>query len=337
MKELNARLKSGKLDRIYVFYGPETYLIRAYEKRLAAAVFGGGETDINTAVFEGESHSPHDIIAAAETLPFLAEYRLIVLKNTGFLQTGKKDAADRLSAYLPGAPETTVFLFVETVKPPDKRGKLFKMVSTAGFAAEFTTPSEPELAAWLVKLLASEGVSVKTSVAAALIRYVGVNGDNIGIMESLHTEALKLASYKGQGSAIDIDDIEQLCTQSIEGKIFALVKEIGTKNLKALTSLANLIALKEAPLMILSMIARQFRLMIICKGLRDKGISPAEIAKTAGLRDFMVSDFLRQSANFSEKTLAAALADILEAEVNIKTGKTTDRLAVETLIIKLCG
>jgi DNA polymerase-3 subunit delta len=105
--------------------------------------------------------------------------------------------------------------------------------------------------------------------------------------------------------------------------------------MNALTSLSNLLALKEQPLMILSMITRQFRLMLLCKGLHQKGTTPADIAKTAGLRDFMVSDFLRQSANFSESALIEALSSLLETEVNIKTGKMADRTAIETFIIKL--
>ena len=334
MKELNAALKSGKLDRVYVFSGAEVYLIHAYEKRLIAAAMEGGDAEVNVSLFEGEGQTVSDIISAAETVPFLAPRRLIILKNTGLLQTGKKDASDKLADYLPKAPDTVIFLFTETIKPPDKRGRLYK-TAASGFASEFVTPKEPELKTWLAKLLAAEGVNISSSLAGFLLRHVG-GADKGGIMENLSGEARKLAAYKGFTGEISQEDIETVCAQSIEGKIFALVSEIGGKNLSALNSLSALLALKEAPLGIMSMIARQFRLMLICDSLRRQGRSLSETAKAAGIRDFMASDFLRQSANFTEKAMAKAMENILEAEIRIKTGRAGDRTVLETLIIGLC-
>jgi len=335
MKELNAHLKSGNFNKLYVFFGQEAYLIRAYEKRLITAIFGENPVDADISVFESDKFNINDIISAAETFPFLSARRLVVLKNSGLMQIGKKDASEKLAGYITDMPDTTIILFIETHKQPDKRSKLYKTVVSGGFSAEFTTPAESELVTWITKYLTSEGIGIKPGAAQALLRHIGIGSGEDGIMETLYTEVQKLAAFKNAGEIVDIYDIEQLCTQSIEGKIFSLVKEIGTKNLNALLSLSNLITLKEAPLMILGMIARQFRLMLMCKGLRDKGTTPSEISKISGLRDFMVNDYLRQGANFSESALINALSDVLDAEVNIKTGKMADRLAIETLIIKL--
>lgn len=332
MKELNDHLKSGKLDKVYVFYGPEVYLINAYEKRLRAA---SGALDINIAAFEGEGLVAANVIEAAETVPFFGAHRLIILKNTGLLQTGKKAASDQLADYLPGAPDSAVFVFIETKKPPDKRGRLYK-AAAAGFAAEFVTPKENELAAWLTKLLASEGVTVNMPTAREMLRHIGEISSG-GVMENLHSEARKLAAYKNYGGQADIADVRAVCAGAVEGKIFALLKQISGRELGAAqTSLAALLASGEAPLGIMAMIARQFRLMLICKGLRDAGQSAAEIAKTAALRDFMVRDFLKQGNNFGETAMAGALARILDAECRIKTGKSADKTALEMLLIGLC-
>ncbi|MDR1703832.1 MAG: DNA polymerase III subunit delta [Clostridiales bacterium] len=335
MKELNNRLKSGNIDRAYIFSGPERYLIRAYEKRLRTAALGDmGE--MNAVVFEGEKCLPDAIIAAAETLPFMSPKRLIIVKDSGLLQTGRKDASDTLVDYLPVMPETTVLLFIEHAKAPDKRGRLYKHIVQKGLAVDFTTPSEGELITWLTKLCHAEGTAMTKGAALAMLRRIGM-GSADGIMDILHTEAMKLIAYAGPGGTIETSEVEALCRQTAWGKVFDMVKELGQKNIKALESFNALLAMKESPLMILSMMARQFRLILICAGLKAQGAAGAEIAGRAGIRDFMAADFIRQSGNFSQETLTAALSDCLEAEYSVKTGLITDRLAVEKLIIKYCG
>jgi len=336
MKELNARLKSGSLDKAYLFFGTESYLIRAYGKRLVSAIFSDDALaeDMNINVFEGEKIYSADIIAACEAVPFGADKRLVILKNTGLFHPDKKDNADNLADYVKDMPDSTIVLFRETIKPPDKRVKLYKSLSAVGSVWDFATPPEGELVIWLTRVLAAENVSISATNARILLRQV-CGGADSGVMDLLHSEALKLAAYKGTGGVVTPDDIALVCVHSIEGKIFSLVKEIGMKSPTAITSLSNLLASKEAPLMILSMIARQFRLILICKGLRDKGTRPADIARAAGLRDFMVDDFLRQGANFSQSALASALQKILSTEFSIKSGKMSDRLSLETLIFSL--
>jgi DNA polymerase-3 subunit delta len=231
-------------------------------------------------------------------------------------------------------PETTVLLFIETAKPPDKRVKLFKRIMETGLAVDFATPPEGELSGWLMKLCRAEGTEMTKGAALAMLRRTLSSG---GIMDILHTEAMKLVAYAGPGNTIEISDVEALCSQTAEGKVFEMVKELGQKNIKALESFNALLAMKESPLTILSMMARQFRLILICAGLKARGLAGPELARRAGIRDFMAADFLRQAGNFSEEALAGALSDCLEAEYGVKTGLMADRLAVETLIVKYCS
>lgn len=84
-----------------------------------------GDT-MNYSYFEGKKTSVAEVTDLAETMPFLAEKRLIVLENTGFFKTASPELAD----YLKEMPETTCMIFVE--REVDKRGKLYKAVKTKG-------------------------------------------------------------------------------------------------------------------------------------------------------------------------------------------------------------
>ncbi|MCL2407251.1 MAG: DNA polymerase III subunit delta [Defluviitaleaceae bacterium] len=340
MKELNNRLKSGEINKCYIFCGVEKYLIKSYEKRLLDAMYADElASDMNTAEFI-KDFSFADIKNAAEAVSFTADKKLLIFRNTGLLQTGKKDLSDDLAGYI----ETThdngnaVFLFIESEKMPDKRVKLYKTITapTRGLAVDFTTPPEAELVVWLARTLMAEGVNLQSGAGRFMLQYVcgsAVTDADAGIMHTLHTETLKLAAYVGAGGTADTTDVQAVCTECFDGKVFGLVKELGTKNGSAIVTLSNLLAQKEAPLMLLSMIARQFRLLLICKGLRDKGHPPTAIATATKLRDFMVRDYLTQSGSFSHKELADILTDVLQAETNIKNGKMEDRLALELLVI----
>jgi len=85
MKSLNEDLKTGQFKQIYLLYGEEAYLKKLYKNRFVKAMVPEGDT-MNYRYFEGKNTNPKEIIDLAETLPFFAERRLIVLENTGFLK-----------------------------------------------------------------------------------------------------------------------------------------------------------------------------------------------------------------------------------------------------------
>ena len=98
------------------------------KNRLKEAIVG--DDTMNYSYYEGKEIDVNAVISTAETMPFFAPRRLIILENSGLF---KKDA-EALASYLPELPETTHMIFVE--KEIDKRNRLYKKVTTLGYAAE---------------------------------------------------------------------------------------------------------------------------------------------------------------------------------------------------------
>ena len=92
--------------------------------------------------------------------------------------------------------------------------------------------------------------------------------------------------------------------------------------------------MKESPLMVLSMIIRQFRMILQCKMLLEQGKLQNQIAQKMELRDFMVKQYIQQSKYFNAKQLREALEFCLQTDINIKTGKWESELAIELLILQ---
>ncbi len=154
-------------------------------------------------------------------------------------------------------------------------------------------------------------------------------------MEILLNEINKLISFKGSSTKITINDIDNICTKSIESKIFDLINFMSNKDMdNAIKIYKNLIVNKTSPFVILNMISRQFRIILQTKYLYNKNYSINNIVSELELRDFIVKEAIKQSKNFSIKILLQAINECLEIDNNIKTGKIIDEIAIELLIIK---
>ncbi|MCL1998028.1 MAG: DNA polymerase III subunit delta [Turicibacter sp.] len=323
MRDIKNDFKTNIFKPVYLLYGEETYLVRHYANQFLNLI---DDTVMNRATFEGKEFDVKDLINAADTLPFFSDWRLIFVKESGLVTTGRKDATEALSKYLPAMPRTTIMIFVETAL--DKRNRLYKQIASIGRAVEFPPSTDSDLVRWIINIFKKRGKTIETSTANLLLRTVPKG------MDTIYTELDKLDSFTGDRTAITADDIQKISTKSLEFRVFDIIKALCDGKVEtALIGYHNLLSLKEQPLMILSMIARQFRIILKCKAVSKK-MNVNQIATTFGLRTFMVQEALRQSQRFSEPILIQALCDCQETDIKIKTGLLTQETGVELLIIK---
>ena len=322
MKTIDNDIKMGQLKNVYLLYGTEDYLKRQYRDKLKHALVEPDDT-MNFSAYEGKDINPKELIDLSETLPFFKEKRMILVENSGFF----KNSCDDLAEYMSQVPESTCFVFVE--EEVDKRSKLFKAASRAGSAVEFETPKEDMLIRWILGRIQREGKKITQSVMQLFLSKTGSD------MENIDKELEKLICYTLDKTEISAADVEAICTGQTENKIFEMIDAISAKNQKkALDLYYDLLALKEAPMRILFLIARQFQNLLLIKSMSAKGYPAVSIAKTAGMPSFAVQKNLRQAGAFKINQLKEAIEDCVQAEEDVKTGRMADQLAVELLIVK---
>ena len=325
MKTIDNDIKTGQLKNVYLLYGTEDYLKRQYRDKLKHALVEPDDT-MNFSAYEGKDINPKELIDLSETLPFFKEKRMILVENIGFF----KNSCDDLAEYMSQVPETTCFVFVE--EEVDKRSKLFKAASKAGSAVEFETPKEDMLVRWILGRIQREGKKITQSVMQLFLSKTGSD------MENIDKELEKLLCYTLDKTEITAADVEAICIGQTENKIFEMIDAISAKNQKrALDLYYDLLALKEAPMRILFLIARQFQNLLLIKSMSAKGYPAVSIAKTAGMPSFAVQKNLRQAGAFKIDQLKEAIEDCGQAEEDVKTGRMADQLAVELLIVKYSG
>ena len=325
MKTIDNDIKMGQLKNVYLLYGTEDYLKRQYRDKLKQALVEPDDT-MNFSAYEGKDINPKELIDLSETLPFFKEKRMILVENSGFF----KNSCDDLAEYMSQVPESTCFVFVE--EEVDKRSKLFKAASRAGSAVEFETPKEDMLVRWILGRIQREGKKITQSVMQLFLSKTDSD------MENIDKELEKLICYTLDKTEISAADVEAICTGQTENKIFEMIDAISAKNQKkALDLYYDLLALKEAPMRILFLIARQFQNLLLIKSMSAKGYPAVSIAKTAGMPSFAVQKNLRQAGAFKINQLKEAIEDCGQAEEDVKTGRMADQLAVELLIVKYSG
>ena len=322
MKSLNEDIKTGQFKQAYLLDGEEAYLKKQYKDKLTKAMLPEGDT-VNYAYYEGKGTNPAELIDLAETMPFFADRRLIVVENSGFF----KNATPELADYIKNMPETACFLFVES--EVDKRGKMYKSVKDKGRAVEMGRQDEKTLLYWLAGMVKKEGKQIKESTARYLVAKTGTD------MENLEKEMEKLFSYTLGQTEITVQDVDEICTTQITNKIFDMVEAVATKQQKrALHYYYDLLALKEPPMRILYLLSRQFKLLMEVKDLSGRGYEKSQIAKTAGLHPFVAGKYIKQCHSFSKEELRSIMEDAANMEEMVKTGRLNDRMSVELFIVK---
>ncbi len=324
MQTLNQDIKDHTFKPVYLLFGEEAFLRNSYKKRLQEAIVG--DDTMNLSRFEGKGIDADELIRLADTMPFFAERRLILVEDSGFF----KNASEALVQYLPSMPGTTCLVFVES--EVDKRSKLYKKVKSLGYAAEMGRQDAAQLGRWAGGILSKEG---KKITGHTMELFLSMAGDD---MENIRMELEKLISYTWGREVITDEDVEAVCTVRVSNRIFEMVSAIvNQQTRRAMELYEDLLTLKEPPMRILFLIARQFNQLLQVKELTEKGLERKTIASRLKLQPFVVGKVIPQARQFSRDQILSYVNLCVEAEEAVKTGRLSDRLAVELLITRQYG
>ena len=134
------------------------------------------------------------------------------------------------------------------------------------------------------------------------------------------------------------EDIESVCTTQTTNKIFDMIRAVTEKNQKkALDLYYDLLALKEPPMRILFLLARQFNLILQVKELQRQGYDNQGIAKKTGLQHFVVRNYQTYGRQYTAEQLRSTVEACVRAEEDVKTGRVGDVLSVELLLVRFSG
>lgn len=340
-KDIVNDIKKGNFKKSYVFYGKESYLLDNVIK-VSKEVLNPSLLDFNFSILDGRELTLYTFLSSLETLPFAENKRIIIVKDFELLRGKRKnfseDDEERLTDYFKNIPDTSVLIFL-VYGDIDKRKKIVKELGKSGILFNCDKLRGNELLKWTKNRFQKEKVIIDQSTLIYFLDNEDYENKNSNkTLSDLENEIIKISSFVGTGNSITSEVIDKLSPQKIENDIFKLIDSIGNKNANLSIKILNdMIIEGESPLMILSMIGRQFRIIIQSKELQKMGYSSSIIAQKINVHPYIVSKALKQGLNFEQGSILNLLNEVLNIDFSIKNGLIKDNLALEVFISKICS
>ncbi len=327
---------------LYILYGEDDFSLTRSLEEIKKGLGDQSLLAANTTVLEGQQLSLDQLKAVGETVPFLAEKRLVIIqgllgrfepqvrprrqKKTAPTEQNKQDKA--FAGYLSNLPDSTVLVMIDGgVK---NNNPLFKQLSAKATVRSFPMLKEPQLRQWIKKEVSAQGASVSPEAVELLARLVG---GNLWIMTN---EINKLALF-ASGRRIEVEDVKAIVSSAQEANVFAMVDAIlDFRAGVAEQLLEQLLSRGASPAYLLTMLSRQVRMIVRARELRRQRQSEAEIQNRLGLASFALRKTLEQAQRYSLGRLKQVYSKLLQADLSIKTGRYGGELALNLLIAELC-
>ena len=323
MKKINSDIKNNSFEKVYLLSGSEKYLRSFYRKKLTEAAAAGADK-MNISEFSGKNISVREVIDLADTVPFFAEHRVIIISGSGFF---KGSADDELVEYISHIAPDTVMIFDED--NVDKRSRMYKAVEKNGYFAKLDTPDRPQLNKWIAGILARSGKKIRKNTLEFLVDRVGTDMDN------LKNELDKLISYTGDLEEVTEQDVISISSVHLESAVYALLDAIIDEDRNTAMRLYDgFLKNNEPPQVILKLLSRQFSLLYQTKQLSVHSSDARAIGKVIGLYPDIARKYIMRSERKDLDYWRLAVESCAETAYNIQTGRISKELGVELIIIK---
>lgn len=334
-KEAVKQIKSGNISPFYLCYGTEKYQIQEFVRLLQDQMIAPEQLDFARISFDLTETPIEVVIEEAETLPFLVERKLIIVRDSSLFTAGKEGGKvehkiDSLLSYIDNPAEHSVIIFVVQGEKMDERKKIVKAMKKADAVISFMPLSANELVDWVLREIRKRGCNAERDAAEALISNCGVQ------MSALSAEIDKLSLFAGKGGSIDTGVIQQLVARTVEQDIFAMVKYIAELKLDAALGIFyELLKQREEPIKIAALISRQFRMMLQVKDMARQSYSEQQIASQLSLHPYAVKIAGEQARKFEFSRLKEILVLLAKLDYEMKSGKIDKVLGLELFLLKL--
>jgi len=336
--------------RFYLLHGPDEFASAEYLAELKAKLGDPAMGDLNTNQFDGRSAVLAEVRAITDTLPFLSARRVVIVDGwltrlLGRAEPAGEDSAaedasgedakrgstarDQMAAlaeYLPNLPESTALVLVEKREIP-ARNVVLKAATGAAWAQVklFDLPKGEALVRWIRARAKAEKGEISLEAAQALAE---VEADP----RALGNEISKLLTYVNFARPVELEDVQTLTPAGGEAKVFDMVDAIGQRRGPLAQRELHKLLESAEPLYALSMIVRQYRLLLLAREMLNERASEAEISKALGLHPFPTGKICAQARNFKLGDLEVIYRRLLQYDVEIKTGRIQAEAALDTLV-----
>ena len=338
MKQLNLRhyefLKNPqKIEstNAFLIYGPENFYKDKILSKIENHFTDETSRDFDHITFYGDECSGTEIVEQLESLPFLAETKVVVIKNYDKMIAQK---ADLIATYLQNQMQTSILIIV--AEKIDKRKSAGKLISQHCLNIECKQPyNSSELVRWLRDAQRARKFTMENSAVNLFANSIETN------YFVANNELEKLLIYTKNARNITVEDVENVIGKTKTNTVFELQNSLGQKNLKkALTIIENMFSSTDDKIgiFVISMLTRFFLTIWKVNALQLHNLSNSEITSRHLNEVFYKfrGDYIDYASHFSRTEVKQIFSLLLKADAELKSLPLTEKIILEPLIINIC-
>ncbi len=308
---------------VYVVYGPDAYLRTQAIHTILRDELGPDDAGLGPTRLDGDSADLAQVLDEVRTFSLLGDRRLVIVEDADGFITRYRQA---LETYCEAPSDSGCLVFV--CDSFDARTRLFKTVQRLGQAIKCESPRGRAVIAWILDRARTAYAKHLSPDAAARLRELA--GDNLGVLDS---ELSKLALYVGGRDTVVPADIEALVGNNREENVFAVLDAMAEGDAgRALQYWEQVLATdRAAPGRAIGGLAWGVRRLLQAKHALAAGTPMTQLARQFFTEPAVLK---RRLDRVSAEQLERRLVDLLQADLDSKTGFSPVDSSVEKFIVK---
>lgn len=316
------------MNKIYVFYGEEDFLIN---KAILSVCHK--HSDGQVIKYDLSKTNISDLVEDALMGSIFGEKKIIIGYNAIFLSSDstKETINHNIETFINyidhSNPDTIIILVLESDKL-DKRKNIVKKLLATTEIKEFVKLNQNDMVKYAKDVFDKAHYQITFKALNMLVEMSGAS------LYLINSECEKLMHYKLDNQIISEEDITEMIVKYDFDNVFALTDAVIKKDIdNSLFLYQELLKRNEEPIKIIVMLANQFRLIFQVKRMLAKGINESEIATDLGVHPYRVK--LASQVKLSEEKLLSYMNALADLDEGIKMGKVNKDVGLELFLLKL--
>lgn len=286
----------------------------------------------NVSIFDSGVVTIEDLVLEAGYFSLFQEQKFIIYKNANFFGSSKISEKDTelLLNYLEKPNDFTTIIFVCNEKI-DMRKKVTKIIKE-----KYSLEVLPSLKYYEIENKIGEYFKKnKFSIDNESLKYIVAS--SLNNYDISYSEASKIMLYYASPCQILYKDVINIVSKQMNSNNFLFVDSVVDGDLeKSLRLYKDLITLKVEPTILVTLLARDFRIIKNVKVLLDNKVNNIDILKMLGLQDWQLEKYKNKAFVYKIKDLDNIINKIYKLDLDIKSGKVDRFIGLELLMLDIC-
>jgi len=291
----------------------------------------------NIITFNMDENTIDEILEEASYFSMFDDKKCVVVKNAKIFGSSKssdtnkaKEDINKLLKYLDEENKNTKLIFIYNGKADSKK-KIYNLLKNNGNVFSFSSMTKTDMKNELNKIVTSNGYKIDDTSLWYIIN------NTLGNFDLAINEIKKIMIYYSNPTTIKYEDVVGFTSKTLEDNNFKLIDSIISRNLEDSLKLLNEAKiLKVEPNVILSLLYREFRLMLSVLLYEKNKYSHDEVLSNLRLQEWQYSKVKNNLRIYNEREIKEEIVKLSNIDYKLKSGLINRDTVLISYIMDLC-